>query len=94
MQVAEFSLMDLAPDQAYVGMNTAVLVGIHGAALTNQIWMRPHRGAVVEFMFGGNYHYHNMATYLGHHHIGVPGASPAAVAEAVVSAMDHVRSRY
>jgi hypothetical protein len=86
--------MDLTPDQAYVGMNTGVLVGIHGSALTNQIWMRPHRGAVVEFMSSGSYHHHNLAAHLGHHYIGVPDTSPAVVAEAVIRAMDYVRRRY
>jgi hypothetical protein len=75
-------------------MRTAVLVSVHGAALNNMVWMRPHRGGVVEFGQGGNFHYSNMAAMLGHRHITAGDASPGGVAGAVKAAMDHVSTRY
>ena len=71
LQAVELSLEDLYPEQLLLLTRTAVLVGVHGAALTNQIWMRPHRGAVVESMAGSNYHYVKMAFELGHKHFRV-----------------------
>lgn len=94
LQFAELSVEDLYPDQITLLTHTAVLVGVHGAALTNQIWMRPHRGAVVEFGAGGNFHYRNMAYELGHQHFRLGTGSPEGLAAAVKGAMDHVSSRY
>lgn len=93
-QVVELSVEDLHPDQVVLLTRTAVLVGIHGAALTNQMWMRPHRGAVVEFGAGGNFHYHNMAAELGHKHFRLDAPDVDALTKAVHQAMDHVSSRY
>ena len=90
----ELSLEDLDPDQLFVLTRTAVLVGVHGAALTNQLWMRPHRGAVVEFGAGGNFHYRNMANQLGHKHFRLSRGEPGAIGAAVLEAMDHVSSKY
>ena len=59
-----------------------------------QVWMRPHKGAVVEVWHGGNYHYRNMAHMLGHQHWHVQGYNPSALREAVIAAMDHVAGRY
>lgn len=92
-QFVELRVEDLYPDQIELLSRTAVLVGVHGAALTNQMWMRPHRGAVVEFGAGGNFHYLNMAHSLGHRHFRVDG-SVDAISSAVRQAMDHVSSRY
>lgn len=85
---------DLHPDQLFVLTRTAVLVGIHGAALNNLLWMRPHRGAVVEFGAGGYFHYRNMAFELGHQHFRVSEGDPDLLASALVQAMDHVSSKY
>lgn len=92
LQVAELSLMDLYPDQAMMFRKTGVLVAAHGAALTNQIFMRSHRGAVVE-IWHGNYHYVNQAHMLGHKHIRT-SSDVNDLAAAVTQAMDHVASRY
>lgn len=92
LQVAELSLMDLYPDQAIMFRKTGVLVAAHGAALTNQIFMRPHKGAVVENWYG-NYHYVNQAHMLGHKHIRT-SSNANDIAAAVTQAMDHVSSRY
>jgi hypothetical protein len=94
LQFVELSVQDLAPDQLLLLTRTAVLVAVHGAALTNQIWMRPHRGAVVEFGAGGNYHYRNMAFQLGHKHIKLGSSDPGVIAAAAQQAMSYVSSRY
>jgi capsular polysaccharide biosynthesis protein len=73
--------------------HAGVVVGIHGAALTNQIWMRPHRGAVVEFGQGSNLHYHNMAAMLGHRYLEAEGTAQS-LSAALTAAMDYVASRY
>lgn len=83
----------MSPDQAVLLSRTAVLIGTHGAALTNQFWMRPHRGAVVEIFHGGNYHYRNMAYELGHRHFAVHGYN-GDLTLALKQAMDHVATRY
>ena len=54
------STQDLLPDQIVLLTRAAVVVSVHSAALNNMMWMRPHRGAVVEFGGTGNYHYANM----------------------------------
>jgi capsular polysaccharide biosynthesis protein len=91
----ELSVEELHPDQVVLLTHTAVLVGIHGAALTNMLWMRPHRGAVVELGAGGNFHYVNMAAELGHKHLRLDGGPDVgALTDAVRQAMDHVSSRY
>jgi hypothetical protein len=72
-----------------------VLVGIHGAALANMLWMRPHRGTVVELGMGGNFHYENMAVTLGHRHWRLSsGPDMGSLTDAVKQAMDHVSTRY
>lgn len=92
MQVAELSLMELYPSQVLMFAKTAVLVAAHGAALTNMVYMRPHKGAVVELWYG-NYHYVNQAHMLGHKHVrATPDA--ASVTSAVLEALEHVSSRY
>ena len=67
-QVAELSEMDFYPDQLQLLFRTGVLVGVHGTGLTNQVWLKPGHGAVVELWHGmsDNFHYHNMAQMLGH----------------------------
>jgi hypothetical protein len=67
-QVAELLNMDFYPDQLQLLFRTGVLAGVHGAGLTNQVWMTPGEGAVVELWHGmaDNFHYHNMAQMLGH----------------------------
>jgi hypothetical protein len=91
----ELSVEDLYPDQVVLLTKTAVLVGVHGAALTNMVWMRPHRGALVEFGAGGNFHYVNMAAELGHRHLRLDGGPDVgALTDVVQQAMDHVSSRY
>jgi hypothetical protein len=94
MQFIELSVEDLNPDQLFVLTRTAVLVGVHGAALTNLMWMRPHRGAVVEFGAGGNFHYRNMAFELGHKHFRVGTGDADLLSSALQQAMDHVSSKY
>lgn len=60
--------MDFYPHQLQLLFRTGVLVGVHGAGLTNQVWLPPGHGAVVELWHGmaDNFHYHNMAHMLGH----------------------------
>lgn len=94
LQFEELSAEDLYPDQLSLLTRTGVLVGIHGEALTNMMWMRPHKGAVVEIEAGGNFHYRNMAHQLGHKHFTLDSCRAAEIAEAVSQAMDHVSSRY
>ena len=54
--------------QLSVLMHASVLCGVHGAGLANIAWLRPGRGALVEVQHnaGGNHHYQQMATWLGH----------------------------
>lgn len=68
MQVAELSELSLYPDQLSLLMRAGVLTGVHGAGLSNQIYMQPRSGAVVELWYNmePNTHYHNMAHMLGH----------------------------
>jgi capsular polysaccharide biosynthesis protein len=86
--------MDYAEDQSHMFMRTGVLAGVHGAALTNMIWMRPHYGAVVEVRFGNNEHYSTMAQMLDLKYTGVPQNSPSDVANAITQAMTHVASKW
>jgi hypothetical protein len=88
------SLMEMYPDQSHTFMGMGVLIAMHGAALTNQFWMRPHRGAVVEIGMAGNYHYANMAANLGHKYIFLSSRDITGITQAAVAAMDHVSSRY
>eukprot|EP00879_Flechtneria_rotunda_P026632 GHRR01028412.1.p1 GENE.GHRR01028412.1~~GHRR01028412.1.p1 ORF type:complete len:172 (+),score=21.43 GHRR01028412.1:100-615(+) len=92
LQVVELSLLDLEPTQVTMLTRMAVLVGAHGAALTNQVWMRPNMGAVVE-IWHENYHYLNMAHMLGHRHISVT-SDAAKVAAGVTEAMHDISARY
>jgi hypothetical protein len=48
LQVAELSELPFYPDQISLLMRTGVLMGVHGAGLANQVFMRPRLGAVVE----------------------------------------------
>jgi capsular polysaccharide biosynthesis protein len=48
LQVAELSELPFYPDQVSLLMRTGVLMGVHGAGLANQVFMRPRLGAVVE----------------------------------------------
>lgn len=84
--------MDLYPDQALMWSKTGVLIASHGAALTNQIFMRPNRGAIVEAWYN-NFHYLNQAHMLGHLHIKTTNNAND-MASAVRQAMDHVAARY
>lgn len=63
----DMTVEDLYPDQAFLLFRTGVLVGVHGAALNNMMWMRPLRGAVVEIR-GGNSNHRTTAIRLGHGH--------------------------
>jgi hypothetical protein len=47
-QIAELSELPFYPDQISLLMRTGVLMGVHGAGLANQVFMRPRLGAVVE----------------------------------------------
>ena len=87
-------MLDIIPDQITIFSHTGIVIGAHGAALTNQLWMRPHRGAVVEIFYGANYHYRNMAFELGHKHFRVQGLNTNTLKKTVVDAMDHVASKY
>lgn len=88
------SAHDLAPDQLLLLTRAAIIVSVHGAALNNMVWMRPHRGAVVELSAGGNYHYANMAAMLGHRYVAPQDGAPGNVAAGLRAAMDHVATRY
>lgn len=48
LQVAEMSELPFYPDQISLLMRTGVLMGVHGAGLANQVFMKPRLGAVVE----------------------------------------------
>jgi capsular polysaccharide biosynthesis protein len=48
LQVAELSELPFYPDQISLLMRTGVLMGVHGAGLANQVFMKPRLGAVVE----------------------------------------------
>jgi hypothetical protein len=49
-------------------MHASILVAVHGAGCANIVWLPPGRGALVELAHnaGGNHHYQQMATWLGH----------------------------
>lgn len=68
LHVAELSDMPFFPEQVALLMRAGVLVGVHGAGLAGAVFMPPRRGAVLELWHGmeNNYHYHNIATMLGH----------------------------
>jgi len=75
--------------QLSVLMHASVLCGVHGAGLANIAWLRPGRGALVEVQHnaGGNHHYQQMATWLGHDYRRAPAPPlPAAAAAAAVAA--------
>ena len=91
-QYVDLSAHELYPDQAVLLTRTGVLVGMHGAALNNMMWMRPMRGAVVEHARGKS-RYGPMARSLGHFY-SLAQRSPVAMAVAAVRAMDHVTSLY
>lgn len=101
LQVAELSELSFYPDQLSLMMRAAVLVGMHGAGLANQIYMQPRAGAVVELWHGmdSNTHYHNMAHMLGHAYFNVKSEEGgkldvAAVVSKVVAAMDAAAVRH
>ncbi|KAF6258335.1 hypothetical protein COO60DRAFT_1133520 [Scenedesmus sp. NREL 46B-D3] len=52
LQVAELSELPFYPDQISLLMRTGVLMGVHGAGLANQVFMKPRLGAVVEALPG------------------------------------------
>uniref|UniRef100_A0A383V844 Uncharacterized protein n=1 Tax=Tetradesmus obliquus TaxID=3088 RepID=A0A383V844_TETOB len=95
LQVAELSELPFYPDQISLLMRTGVLMGVHGAGLANQVFMKPRLGAVVELWHNmeNNFHYHNLAHMLGHRYFNVRSEQeldvPAVVA-AAVAAMDAV----
>jgi capsular polysaccharide biosynthesis protein len=105
-QVVELSQMKFYPDQLQLLFQAGVLVGVHGAALTNQVWLPPAGGGLVELWHGmsDNYHYHNMAHMLLHAYASVQtpqtedggyqrDANATAVAQAVAWAMQEVAWR-
>lgn len=82
-------------------MRAGVLVGVHGAGLSNQIYMQPRTGAVVELWYNmqgtTNTHYHNMAHMLGHAYANVAAEGQldaAAVAAKVTAAMDQAAAKH
>uniref|UniRef100_A0A7S0S5J2 Glycosyltransferase 61 catalytic domain-containing protein n=1 Tax=Chlamydomonas leiostraca TaxID=1034604 RepID=A0A7S0S5J2_9CHLO len=89
----------LFPDQLSALGQASVLVGLHGAALANTYWMEPGKGAVIEILHNvpGQYHYDNMARWLGHTYQAVScGGSSVKIEQAVAAlkaAMDDVATR-
>lgn len=69
-QVLELSELPFFPDQVFTLTRTGVLAGVHGAGLTNMLFMEPGKGAVVEVWHGmeDNFHY-------GEEHNGCWGAN-------------------
>lgn len=96
-QVAELSELPFYPDQISLLMRTGVLMGVHGAGLANQVYMKPRSSAVIEVWFNmdNNFHYHNLAHMLGHKYYNVRSDEQldvAAVAQRLVEAMNVVAS--
>ncbi|WIA10303.1 hypothetical protein OEZ85_010496 [Tetradesmus obliquus] len=94
-EVAELSELPFYPDQISLLMRTGVLMGVHGAGLANQVFMKPRLGAVVEVWHNmeNNFHYHNLAYMLGHCYFNVRSEQELdvqAVVAAAVAAMDAV----
>lgn len=95
LQVAELSELPFYPDQVSLLMRTGVLLGVHGAGLANQVFMKPRMGAVIELWHNmeNNYHYHNMAHMLGHSYYNVRSEEQldiAATVKRLDEAMDAV----
>jgi hypothetical protein len=64
-------------DQVWAFMRTGVLLGAHGAGLSNQMWMPSgRRAAVVELWHGISdvFHYTSMASMLDHHYFNLQGS--------------------
>ncbi|GFH32608.1 uncharacterized protein HaLaN_31853, partial [Haematococcus lacustris] len=61
--VQEVELSDV-PFPQHLGPigRASIMVGVHGAALANVIFMQPGSSALLEIMLNsiGNYHYHNL----------------------------------
>ncbi|KXZ45728.1 hypothetical protein GPECTOR_51g714 [Gonium pectorale] len=78
------------PEQLSVLSRTNVLMAIHGAGVFNEVWMRPSVSAVIEVLHnsGGQYHYHNIAAFLGLPYHSMPIADPQALATKLKAVMD------
>jgi len=91
LQTIELSDVPFYPEQLHKLTRMSILVAAHGAGLANQIWMSPGQGGVLEIAHnaGGNYHYANMAHWLGHRYTLVDsGGSSINVAGAVQALTD------
>ncbi|GAX86698.1 hypothetical protein CEUSTIGMA_g14105.t1, partial [Chlamydomonas eustigma] len=79
LQVMELSDTAFYPDQLIKLTRMRILMGVHGAGMSNMIWMTPEQGGVVEVMHnagGGNLHYANMAGLLNHTYVAVESGGP------------------
>ncbi|GAX76616.1 hypothetical protein CEUSTIGMA_g4062.t1 [Chlamydomonas eustigma] len=78
-QVIELSDIPLYPDQLLKLSGARILVGVHGAGMSNMIWMLPEKSGVIEVMHnaGGNDHYAHMAKLLGHRYDPVSSSGKA-----------------
>ncbi|GLC42072.1 hypothetical protein PLESTM_001282900 [Pleodorina starrii] len=97
----EFGSMELGdhrwyPDQLMILARTNVLVAIHGAGVFNEVWLRPSTSAVIEVMHNsiGNYHYHNIAAFLGlpYHDMG-SARDPSVIADQLRQVLDETAQR-
>lgn len=74
---ADFNMLDLK-QQIEIDRTTDVMIGPHGAGLMHNIFM-PDRAALVELFVDGssaNRHFHNLATWAGHHYQGNAMSNP------------------
>mmetsp|Transcript_10615 Transcript_10615/g.22810 ORF Transcript_10615/g.22810 Transcript_10615/m.22810 type:complete len:703 (+) Transcript_10615:83-2191(+) len=91
-QVMELSDVAFYPDQLQRLTRMSILVAVHGAGLANQIWMKPGAGGVIEIPHnsGGNYHYANMASWLGHRYVSVNSGGDQVNIEGTVNALNQM----
>ncbi|GFR47622.1 hypothetical protein Agub_g9361 [Astrephomene gubernaculifera] len=97
----EFGTMELGdhrwyPEQLSTLSRTNVLMAVHGAGVFNEVWLRPATSSVIEVMHnaGGNYHYRNIAAFLGLPYSDMGSAhDPAQLAAKLTEVMDETARR-
>ncbi|GLI62329.1 hypothetical protein VaNZ11_004936 [Volvox africanus] len=97
----EYGTMELGdhrwyPDQLMILSRTNVLVAIHGAGVFNEIWLRPSTSSVLEILHNsmGNYHYHNIAAFLGLPYFDMGSAhDPNVIASKLMQILDDTAQR-
>ncbi|PNH09461.1 hypothetical protein TSOC_003899, partial [Tetrabaena socialis] len=75
---------------------TNVYIAVHGAGVFNEVWLRPATSSVIEVLHnsGGNYHYGNIAAFLGLPYTDMGSAhSPEGIAAKLAEVLDETAVR-